>query len=267
MRPLSSHATAFAVAALLVQIAGCTRHNSATKSQPVRIAAASDLTVAFEALGALFETRHGQSVTFSFGSTGLLAKQITEGAPFDLFAAANVSFLDGVIASGACDRTTVAPYARGRIVLWSKRGSTKRPTSLADLEDPSFARVALANPEHAPYGQAGREALQTLGLWEKLSPRLVFGENVRQALQFGESGNVEAAIVALSLVALDDVNHWTLIDEQQHRPIDQALILCRGGSNRAGAEAFVTLLRSEEGRALMTRHGFLLPGEGTRSEQ
>jgi molybdenum ABC transporter molybdate-binding protein len=192
---------------------------------------------------------------------GLLAKQIREGAPFDLFAAANVSFVENVVTAGACDAATKAPYARGRIALWTKRGSVTPPAGLSDLGEARFRRIAIANPEHAPYGQAAKQALEDAGLWHAVEPRLVFGENVRQTLQFGETGNVEAAIVALALVVHDRDNPWILIDEASHRPIDQALVVCTRGSRRDGGEAFARFVSSDLGRAVMRRYGFLLPGE------
>ncbi|MBX3249208.1 MAG: molybdate ABC transporter substrate-binding protein [Myxococcales bacterium] len=228
---------------------------------PIRVAAAADLALAFEALGADFERRSGRRVTFSFGSTGLLARQITQGAPFDLFAAANESFVDAAVASGACDGATKAAYARGRVVVWTRRDGVRPPMSVEELADARFARVAIAHPEHAPYGQAAKQALITAGIWDALEPRLVYGENVRQTLQLAESGNVEAAIVALSLVTADATHPWLLVDDALHRPIDQALVVCTRGADRDGGEAFARFVSSPEGRVVMRRHGFLLPNE------
>lgn len=246
--------------AMLVS-SGCRRAPSAAERTPVRVAAAADLSVAFEELGRRFEQHTGRPVVFSFGSTGLLAKQLREGAPFDVFAAANVSFVDEVVKAGACDGATKAPYARGRIAVWTKRGTIPPPATLADLGDARFRRIAIANPEHAPYGQAARQALEQAGVWKAAEPRLVLGENVRQTLQFAETGNVDAAIVALALVANDRDNPWFIIDEAMHRPIEQALVVCTHGESRAGGDVFAHFVSSAEGRAVMRRFGFLLPGE------
>jgi molybdate transport system substrate-binding protein len=245
----------------LLTLSGC--KEDATEA-PIRVAAAADLMLAFETLGPRFEAESGQEVIFSFGSTGLLAKQIRGGAPFDLFAAANVSFVNDVIAAGACDGATKAPYARGRIAVWARRGTATPPTDLGDLADPRYRRIAIANPEHAPYGVAAKQALQTAGIWGTVQPRLVYGENVRQTLQLAETGNVEAAIVALALVIVDRDNPWMLLDEALHRPIDQALVVCTGGRQRDGGEAFARFVASDTGRSVMRRHGFLLPGESPR---
>jgi molybdate transport system substrate-binding protein len=228
---------------------------------PVRVAAAADLTAAFDEMGRTFESQTGLDVTFTFGSTGLLTKQLKEGTPFDMFAAANESFVEQAITAGACDGATKAPYARGRIAIWAKHGGVALPKNVAELADERFKRIAIANPEHAPYGQAAKEALEHENVWESIQPRLVLGENVRQTLQFAKTGNVEVAIVALSLVVKDKGNPWLLIDEALHRPIDQALVVCTRGSNRAGGDAFAKFVNSEAGRDAMRGFGFLLPGE------
>ncbi len=246
---------------ILIALSATSACNQQPKSAPVRVAAAADLTLAFEELGRDFERQTGRAITFSFGSTGLLAKQLREGAPFDLFAAANASFVDDVVAAGACDGATKAPYARGRIAVWTRRGSVTPAQSFADLADQRFTRIAIANPEHAPYGQAAKQALQHAGLFGSLESRLVFGENVRQALQFAETGNVEAAIVALALVVNDRDNPWLLVEEHMHHPIDQALVVCTRGASREGGSAFALFVNSEPGRAVMRRYGFLMPGE------
>jgi molybdate transport system substrate-binding protein len=227
------------------------------------VAAASDLAFAFEALAADFRKETGEELRFSFGSTGQLARQIAQGAPFDLFAAANVSFVEEVVAAGACDGGSQAHYARGRIVVWTPKGLAA-PRTLAELADRRFVKVALANPEHAPYGRAAREALQAAGLWRALEGRLVYGENVQQTLKFAQSGNAEAALVALSLVSAGPVQEQggtaLLIDDALHRPIDQALVVCRHGKNPAGGRAFAAMIASRAGREVMRRHGFVLPG-------
>ena len=233
---------------------------------PVRVAAAADLMFAFETLADEHGDELGYPISFSFGSSGLLARQLRGGAPFDLFASANVAFVDEVIAAGACEDATVARYAEGRIVLWTRQGSVEPPTSLADLADPRFARIAIANPEHAPYGQAAREALDHAGLWDTLKPRLVYGENIRQAHQFAQTGNVDAAIVAYALVIDDDDNPWSLVAKDRHEPIDQALVVCSGGDQREGAEAFAALLASGAGREVMRHYGFLLPHDAAQPE-
>jgi molybdate transport system substrate-binding protein len=153
----------------------------------VRVAAAADLAIAFKEVGAAFERASGKKVEFSFGSTGLLAKQIAEGAPFDVFAAANISYVDEVVRAAACDGATKKLYAKGRIVMWST-DKAQLPASLDDLKDAKYAKVAIANPEHAPYGLAARQAMTKAGVWQTVEPRAVFGENVQQTLMYAQSG-------------------------------------------------------------------------------
>jgi molybdate transport system substrate-binding protein len=246
-----------ACALAIVALTGC--GNAATGRPPVRIAAAASLTAAFGELGPMFENASGQSVTFSFGSSGLLAKQIREGAPFDLFAAADVASVDSVIAAKAADPASKRVYARGRIAVWLRSGGVEPPATLAELADPRFTRIAIASPVHAPYGIAAKEALVASHVWRDVESRLVFGENVRQSLQFAETGNVDVAIVAVSLIAADRENPFIVIPESLHAPITQALVICTGGGNRAGAEAFATFLATPEAVAVMARHGFQPP--------
>ncbi|WP_394820629.1 molybdate ABC transporter substrate-binding protein [Pendulispora albinea] len=243
--------------------------------RPLKVAAAADLARAFEEVGKGYEGKTGKKVVFSFGSSGLLAKQIAQGAPFDVFASANQSFADEAIKSGACFEEGQALYARGRLVVWTKKGKNDKgekndgagaPQSLADLKDPRFAKVAIANPEHAPYGRAAKEALTAVGAWDAVSKKVVYGENIQQTFQFVQSGNAEAAVVALSLAIATDEGDYVLVDPKLHAPLDQKIVVCKGGSQEDGAprkhaRAFAAYVNSEEGRAIMRRFGFLLPGE------
>ncbi len=227
----------------------------------VKVAAASDLQFAFEELAVPFQKTSGLRLTFNFHSTGLLAKQITEGARYDLFAAANESFVDKVVAAGVCDGATKAHYARGRVAVWSPKDGVTPAATLADLADPRFKKIAIANPEHAPYGKAAKEALQQAGVWDAIESRIVFGENVTDTLRWARSGNAEVALVALSLAIVTEKGSYFLVDDQLHAPIDQALVVCNRGGNAEGARAFASFVGSPEGRAVMRKFGFLLPGE------
>ncbi len=237
---------------------------SGRKGEPLRVAAAADLALAFKEIGEGFEKASGKTLTFTFGSTGLLAKQIEQGAPFDVFAAANLSFVDDVVRDGACFGDTKKLYARGRIVMWSPAGAAL-PAKLEELSDPKYAKVAFANPEHAPYGRAAEQALTKTRQWETVKPRAVYGENVQQALMFAQSGNADVAIVALSL-AISSGGTYVPIAEELHEPLDQALVICKGGGAGSRgkpneARAFIEYVGSEAGRVIMRRYGFLLPGE------
>jgi molybdate transport system substrate-binding protein len=241
---------------VVIAIAGCGKKDAGPNA-PIKVAAASDLAFAFKEVGAAFTKKTGKQVTFTFGSTGNLAKQISEGAPYDVLAAANVSFVDDVVKAGACDGATKAMYARGRIVVWRKGPATE----LAALTDAAFVKIAIANPEHAPYGKAAKQALVSLGIWDRVQPKIVYGENILQTLQFAQTGNVEASIVALSLAKVSDDGHYTMVDDKLHEPIDQALVVCKHGTNAQVAKDFAAFVSSEEGRTIMRKFGFLLPGE------
>ena len=235
-------------------IAGC-KPAPPSERPTLQVAAAADLTVAFEELGKLFEARTGQKVTFSFGASGSLAKQLSEGAPFDLFAAASSAFVDSAVKAGACDAASKASYARGHIVVWTKHGGAV-VRSLEDLQNPEIKHIAIANPEHAPYGKAAREALTKAGLWGALEGKIVQAENVRQALQFAQTGNADVAIIARSLVAQGDTGNQLAVDPALHGPIEQTLVVCKHGKSSDGARAFAQLTLSSDGQALLQRYGF-----------
>lgn len=245
----------------LLVVAGCGGDDGASSSAggAITVAAASDLRFAFEELGELFTADTGVEVTFSFGSSGQLREQIINGAPFDLFASANVEFVDQVIDAGRGDPDTKADYAIGRIVLWSPAG-VDLPASIDELTDPRFRRIAIANPEHAPYGQAAEQALETAGVLDEVRDRLVFGENISDALRIAQSGNADVGIVALSLVITGD-HPYVLLDEDLHDPLRQALVVTGTGAKGDDARRFAEFLASSAGREIMVRYGFALPGE------
>jgi molybdate transport system substrate-binding protein len=245
--------------------AACARESgpagASAPAGPIKVAAASDLAVAFKEIGAAFEKKTGQKVVFSFGSSGNFAKQLAEGARYDLYASANVAYVDEVVKAGVCDGETKSLYGRGRIVLWTKKGGVEPPTKLEDLADARFVKIGIANPEHAPYGKAAKEALTTAGVWETVKPKIVNAENIQQTMQFAKTGNVEVSIVALSLAMSDEEGTYVLVDDTQHKPLDQALVVCHGGGDARGGRDFAAFVQSSEGRAIMIRHGFALPGE------
>ena len=224
-------------------------------SQELTVAAASDLMPAFEELKREFESTHKRKVVFVFGSTGMLTRQIENGAPMDLFAAANVSYIDQLDQKGLIIPGTKAVYARGRVTLWTRPDSNLRLAGIDDLARPEVTSVAIANPDHAPYGLAARQALETAGIWGRVKTKLVYGDNIRQTLQYAETGNVEVAIVALSL-SIQSRGRWTLIPEELHKPIDQGLGIINGTKNEQAARDFVSFLSGPQGRAIMQKYGF-----------
>jgi molybdate transport system substrate-binding protein len=248
----------------LALILGCTpgdAYSPAAGPPTLIVSAASDLRFAFEELGRDFEDETGARVTFNFGSTGQLARQIEQGAPVDVFAAANVSFIDDLERQGLIIPDTKALYARGFIVLWTREDSPQQFQDIEDVLQPGVRRVAIANPDHAPYGTAAREALQSAGIWKEVQPRLVLGENVSQTLQYAQTGNVDVAIVALSLAVVVEGGQYVAIPQDLHQPIDQALAVVQGAMHESQARAFASYVNSPPGRRVMERYGFVLPGE------
>jgi molybdate transport system substrate-binding protein len=231
---------------------------SKSDGRVVRIAAASDLAKAFAELGNEFQQRTGIQAKLTFGSSGLLSTQIVEGAPFFLFAAANKEFVAKVVSSGKCDGSTVKLYGRGRIVVWTSK-EVLAPVKLGDLADTRFKRIAIANPEHAPYGAAAKQALEKVGLWPQISNRMVYAENILQTMQYARTGNADASVVALSLAVVSDGGAYLPIDPALHDPLDQQLVVCGNGPEADAARQFADFVSSREGREVMTRYGFALP--------
>src|SRR5215213_7020724 len=245
------------LAAFLLILASATacKDNSTPSTNELTVAAASDLTPAFEEIGRAFQAVHKTKVVFVFGSTGLLTRQLENGAPVDLFAAASMSYIEQLEQKGLIIPDTKAIYARGRITLWTPSESTLRFERINDLARPEFTRIAIANPDHAPYGLAARQALESAGIWERVKPKLVYADNIRQTLQYAETGNVEVAIMALSL-SMQSNGRWSLIPEELHQPLDQGLGIMKSTKNEQDARAFAEFVSGPQGRAILQKYGF-----------
>jgi molybdate transport system substrate-binding protein len=237
-----------------------------TDDGPLLVAGAADLRPALTALAGSFEASTGEEVVLNLGSSGQLAQQLLEGAPMDLYASADVAYVDQVVAAGVGDPATQATYAYGRLVLWSAADRWGPWEDLTDLADDAAVRsIAIAHPDHAPYGRAAQQALEGLGVLDEVRPKLVFGENVADAQRLAASGNADVAIIALSLALASDEageGRWTLVDDALHPPLQQDLVVVAEDPDRAALAArFVDHVASEGGRAVMRRYGFLLPGD------
>ena len=222
--------------------------------------AAADLGFAFQEIVPRFEKGVGARLSLVLGSSGNLATQIEHGAPADVFFSADRAFVDRLAQQGVVIAETRAVYAQGRIVLATARSVGPRLTDLRQLDDARIRHVAIANPLHAPYGRAAEEALRKVGLWEAVKPKLVYGENIRHALQFIQTGAAEAGIVALSVANVPEVE-WTLIDSSLHAPLDQAAVVVKRTARPELGLAFIQFVNGSEGRPIMKRFGFRLPGE------
>jgi molybdate transport system substrate-binding protein len=230
------------------------------QSPPLTVFAASDLGPSFKQIVPTFEETTRTKVTLVLGSTGMLAQQIRNGAPADAFFAANESFVRDLSAESLTLQQTETVYARGRIVTVTLKSSDIRVNDVKELANPRIRRIAIANPQHAPYGLAARQALERLGLWAAVQPKLVFGENVQQAVQFVRSGSAEAGIVARSVAATPDLN-WTFVDGDLHAPLNQVAVVLARTKQASLAKAFLEYVNGDRGRVVMREFGFLLPGE------
>ena len=229
----------------------------ASASDPVLVSAAANLRPAFAEIGHSFRQETGVAVTFNFAASGKLAQQIEQGAPADAFAAADGRFIDELLQTRSLKPDSRRVFARGRLVLWTREDSPLTIETIDDLLQPGVTRIAIANPDHAPYGAAAREALQNAGLWDEAQSRLVFGENVMQALQFAETGNVDVAIVSLSL-ALDAGGRSALIPEQLHHPLDQTIAIVAGADHPQAARRFIDYLDSPTAQAILRSYGYVV---------
>jgi len=228
-----------------------------------RVAAAADLKFAFDELKPLFEKAMPQhSLELILGSSGKLHQQIDHGAPFDLFFSADVSLPKALVNSGKA----VAPvtlYGLGRVVLWSTKFDASKLT-LQQLPETQFRKLAIAAPEHAPYGARAKEALQHAGVWDRVQARLVFGENIAHTAQLIDTQAAELGIVALSLAMNDKLKSkggFYLIPASYHQALEQAFVITQRGASNTAAQDFATFMRSETARQVMRRYGFVLPGE------
>ena len=223
--------------------------------------AASDLQFALAEVSGAFAVAGHPKPTLSFGSTGTLSQQIENGAPADVFFAADETYVIGLEQKGLVLAGTRQLYAIGRIVLVERTGLPPVAT-LVDLARSDVGRIAIANPDHAPYGRAARDAMMRVGLWPAFQPRLVLGENVSQTFQFVRTGNADAGIVALSLAIGTPGTRYSLIDAALHDPIAQAAGVLARTRQSAAARGFLAFVNGPTGRPIMRKYGFTLPGEG-----
>ncbi len=245
-----------------VAIAGLLLSVPATRAQTVRVAAASDLQFAMDDLASRYQKQTGQKLSVTYGSSGNFYAQIQSGAPFDMFFSADTIYAQKLIDRNLADPDSLSIYARGQIVLWAPdtRLNLSRDGFPA-LRDPRVEKIAVANPEHAPYGRAAIAALQRSGLYDELRSKLVYGDNISQAAQFAQSGSAQVGILALSLAlspSMKSGDCW-LIPSDLYPPLDQAAVLLNSSANKAGSSAFLKFVVSELGREILSQHGFTLP--------
>jgi molybdate transport system substrate-binding protein len=248
-----AHAWLLAVMCLLAT--GCAR----SQAPPLRIAAASDLQVVLPKLVERFQAKAGTRATMTFGASGQLAEQIKQGAPFDVFLSANETFVRDLESGGFIKAGSVHRYARGSLVLAVYHALEDKIKSLADLKRPEVKKIALANPAIAPYGKAGKQALESAGMWDEVQSKIVIAESVRQALVYAQRGDVEAALVGRAIANVPEIRPVE-VDSKLYEPIIQALGIVSASARGADAEEFVHFVLDGDGKGILKDFGFTDPG-------
>ena len=238
-------------------------------AQEIRVAAAADLKFALGELGSQFERQIGKRITVSYGSSGNFFAQIQNGAPFDVLLSADIEYPRKLEAAGLAEPGTLYEYAVGRIVIWMPADARADLAKLGwkALLEPAIAKIAIANPEHAPYGRAAVAALRSAGIYEQVRPKLVYGENIAQAAQFVSSRNAQAGILALSLAIsppMRDGKRWG-IPANLYAPIEQGAVILKSAKDKEGAHEFLSFLKSATGRKILDSYGFTLPAPAVAS--
>lgn len=234
----------------------------AANAQDIRVAAAADLQFALDDLAAQYKKQAGTKIDLSYGSSGNFFAQIQNGAPFDVFFSADIDYPRKLQAAGLAEPGTLYEYAVGRLVIWMPDNARVDLTKLGwqALLHPSVEKIAVANPEHAPYGRAAVAALRNAGIYQQVRGKLVYGENIAQAAQFVASGNAHGGIIALSLAvspAMRAGKRWE-IPANMHPPIEQAAVILRNAKDKEGARAFLAFIKSNDGRRILESYGFTL---------
>jgi molybdate transport system substrate-binding protein len=233
-------------------------------AQQITVGAAADLNYALPELASQFEAATGTKVVLSFGASGNLFSQIENGAPFDLFFSADEDYPQKLAASGKLDAATLRTYAIGHVVIWVPNNSGLDPekSQMALLTQASVQRIALANPQHAPYGRAAMAVLDHYGMKDKVAAKLVYGESVSQAAQFVQSGNAQAGLIALSLAkspAMAESGKYWEVPTNAYPELRQAAGVVSASQQKKAAQAFLDFVLSSEGERVLRKYGLTPP--------
>jgi molybdate transport system substrate-binding protein len=233
------------------------------RAQTVKVAAAADLKFAMDELATEFEKGSGAKLDVAYGSSGNFLTQIRNGAPFDLFFSADSEYPKKLEGVGLAEPGTLREYAVGHIVIWTPRdsGIDAAKAGWQSLLDQRVKKIAIANPDHAPYGRAALAALKKAGIYEQVKDKLVYGENISQAAEFVQSGNAQAGIIALSLAvspAIKNGNRWE-IPADSYLAIKQAAVMLKASKNKAAARRFLDFVSGPQGLEILQRYGFTVP--------
>lgn len=234
---------------------------AALHAEHITVAAAADLKFAMDEIVSAFARAHPDDlIDVVYGSSGKFATQIRQGAPYDLYFSADIAYPNALADAGFA-ASAVKPYALGRIVLWSASMDASAMT-LQSLADPRIARIAIANPVHAPYGKRAEEALRAAGVWAAVQGKLVYGDNIAHTAHFVQSGNAQIGIIALSLALSPQLaarGGYRLISDTLHEPLLQGYMVSARAADKPLASAFASYIESAPARLLLARHGFVLP--------
>lgn len=233
-------------------------------AQEIKVAAAADLNYAMKDLASRYEQKTGNKVALSFGASGNFYSQISNGAPYDVFFSADLDYVKKLTAAGKIDSASARTYAIGHLVLWVPNSSKLDPQKLKMdvLIDPSVKKIAIANPEHAPYGRAAIASLEFFQIKRLVQDKLVMGENVSQAAQFVQSGNAQAGLIPLSLAvspAMKDAGKCWEVPQDSYPEIQQGVGILSASKNKQAAQAFLDYISSPEGTAVLEQYGFHVP--------
>jgi molybdate transport system substrate-binding protein len=232
-------------------------------AQEITIAAAADLQFVMQDVGVRFQSETGKSVKLIYGSSGNFAQQLQNGAPFDMFFSANLDYPKQLEAAGLIEPGTFYPYAIGKIVVWVPNNSKLDVSvGLKALLDPSIKKIAIANPEHAPYGKAAVAAMKKENIYDQLKDKFVLGENISQTATFVASGSADGGIVALSLALssnMKDKGRYAEVPASDYPPIEQACVIIRSSKNKTIAAQFQKFIQSSTIRELFQKYGFAIP--------
>ena len=247
--------TLLLAATIMLGVVSCSS-DSRNDEPELIVAAAANLTNVSSEIGQRFTDKTGVRVIFTFGATADLTRQIENGAPFDVFVAADTVHVERLQTQGLLATDTPQIYARGRLVVWTPAGSQLRLQTIQDLVKPEFGRIAIAKPDIAPYGAAAVQCLRATGLWEQIIPRVVYGQNVAQVKQFAATGNAEAGFIPMALVKRGE-GSFLEVDQNLHQPIEQAAGVVKNSSKPVPAQRFVDFLMSDEGQRILEAAGYL----------
>jgi molybdate transport system substrate-binding protein len=263
LRQTRRYFATIAIIALWLASQAGVRAQQQQQQPPLRVAAAADLQFALKEIAQQYEHQTGYKVEITFGSSGNFFSQLQNGAPFDVFFSADLEYPTRLQQANLIEPNSLLKYAIGRIVIWMPAVSK---IDLAgqkwnSLLDPTVQKIAIANPEHAPYGRAAVEALKRAALYDKVQSKIVYGENISQAAQFVHSGNAQAGIIALSLAvspAMKSGQRWD-VPVDQYTPFEQAAVILKSSQNKEAARAFLTFVSSDAGKSTLKTFGFEIP--------